>query len=147
MCIYVYMISLICMYMYVHGHVCTMYRHVHESIYLYVHGTYTFMNVNICVYTIQTRLYSFTTILHFPSGQISLAMPASLSSVQEQLLLNSLLPVISLLTDTPPRRGLPQPNCHCHWSTSYTFLPRRPSAAAVSQLPTGKPDLVCWLYY
>jgi hypothetical protein len=46
---------------------------------------------------VQTRLYSFTTTLHFPSGQISLAMQASLSSVQAPLLQSSLLPVISLL--------------------------------------------------
>ncbi len=34
--------------------------------------------------------------LHFPSGPISLATPASLSSAQEPLLLSSLLPVTSL---------------------------------------------------
>ncbi len=38
-------------------------------------------------------------------------------------------PVFS--TDRPPRRGLPRPNCHSHWFTSYTLLPRLPSAAAV----------------
>ena len=75
-----------------------MYIHFHDLIYLYVHGTYTFMNVNICMGTVQTRLYSFTNTLHFPSGPISLATPASLSSAQEPLLLSSLrvLPVISL---------------------------------------------------
>ena len=55
------------------------------------------INVNICMNVVQTRLYSFTTTLHFPSGQISLAMQASLSSVQALLLQSSLLPVISLL--------------------------------------------------
>ena len=73
-----------------------MYIHVHDLIYLYVHGTYTFMHVNICMDTVQTCLYIFTTTLHFPSCPISLATPASLSSAQEPLLLSSLLPVISL---------------------------------------------------
>ncbi len=48
------------------------------------------------MYIVHTRLYSFTTTLHFPSGQISLATLASLSSVQAPLLHSSLLPVISL---------------------------------------------------
>ena len=56
-----------------------------------------------------------------------------------------LAPVFS--TDRPPRRGLPRPNCHSHGFTSYTWLPRWPSAAAESQLPTGKPDLLCRLYW
>ena len=68
----------------------------HVIIYLYVHGTHTFMNVNLCMDIIQTRLYKFTTTLHFPSCPIRLVTPASLSSTQEQLLLSSLLPVISL---------------------------------------------------
>ena len=55
------------MNMHIYTNVCSMYIHVHDVIYLYVHGTYTFMNVNICMDTIQTRLYSFTTTLHFPS--------------------------------------------------------------------------------
>ncbi len=78
--------------------VCTWYIHVHELIYLYVDGTYTFMNVNICMDIVQTRQYSFTTTLHFPSGLIGFALPASLqvSSVQAQLLQSSLLLVISL---------------------------------------------------
>ena len=75
-----------------------MYIHVHECIHLYVHGTYTFMNVYICMYVTQTRLYSFTTTLHFPSGPISLATPASLSSEQAPLLQSCLPPVICLLT-------------------------------------------------
>ena len=49
--------------------VCRMYIHVHDVLYLYVHGTYKFMKFNICMDTIQTRLYKFTTTLalHFPS--------------------------------------------------------------------------------
>ncbi len=125
--------------------VCSMYIHVHEFIYLYVHCTYTCIDVNICLDTVQTRLCSFTTTLHFPSGPISLATPASLSSEQEQLLLSSLLLAPVFSTDRPPRRGLPRPNCHSHKFTSYKLLPRRPSATAVSQLPTGKPDVLCWL--
>ncbi len=74
---------------------------VHELIYLYVHGTYNFMNVNICMDVVQTRLQSFTTTLHFPSAQgpISLVTSASLSSksAQAQRLQSSHLPVISLL--------------------------------------------------
>ena len=57
-----------------------------------------FMNVNICMDTLQTRLYKITTTLHFPSCRpaLRLATPASLSSMQEALLLSSLLPVICL---------------------------------------------------
>ncbi len=66
-----------------------MYIHVHDLIYLYVHGTYTFMHVKIHMDTVQTRLYSFSTTLHFPSGPISLVTPVSLSSTQEPLLLSS----------------------------------------------------------
>ncbi len=66
------------------------YIHVHALIALYVQGTYTFINANVCMYMVQTRLYSITTTLHFPSGPISLATPASLSSVQAQLLQRSL---------------------------------------------------------
>ncbi len=75
-----------------------MYIHVHEFkfISLYVHCTYTCIDVNICLDTVQTRLCSFTTTLHFPSGPINLAMPVSLSSAQEPLLLSSLLPGTSL---------------------------------------------------
>ena len=28
-------------------------------------------------------------------------------------------------TNRPPRRGKPRPNCHSHWFTSYTLLPRQ----------------------
>ncbi len=66
-----------------------MYIHVHDLIYLYVNGTYMFMHVKICMDTVQTRLYSFSTTLHFPSGPISPATPVSLSSVHEPLLLSS----------------------------------------------------------
>jgi hypothetical protein len=82
----------------IHDRVCTMYiLHVHEFISLYVHCTYTCIDVNKCLDTVQTRLYSFTTTIYFPSGPISLATPASLSSAQAPLLQSSLLPVISLL--------------------------------------------------
>ena len=77
-----------CLYMYMYIYNCIMYIHVYDLICLYVHGTYTFMNVNICMGTVQTRLYSFTNTLHFPSGPIRLATPASLSSAQEPLLLS-----------------------------------------------------------
>ncbi len=81
--------------MYIHVHeitmfVCTWYIHVHALIALYVQGTDTFINVNVCMYMVQTRLYSFTITLHFPSGPISLATPASPSSAQAQLLQSSL---------------------------------------------------------
>ncbi len=59
-----------------------MYIHVYECKYMYVPGTHTFMTISICMYIVQTRLYRFTTTLHFPSGPISLATPASLSSAQ-----------------------------------------------------------------
>ncbi len=58
--------------------------------------------VYICMYIVQTRLFSFTSTLHFPSGQIclSLATPASasLSSAQAPLLQSCIPPVICLLT-------------------------------------------------
>ena len=44
------------------------------------------------------------------------------------------------LTVRPPRRGLPRPNCHSQGLTSYTLLPRLPSAAAESAQPYGKPE-------
>ncbi len=43
-------------------------------------------------------------------------------------------------TERPPRRGLPQANNQSQVLTSYTLLPRLPSASAVSALPMGKPD-------
>ncbi len=43
------------------------------------------------------------------------------------------LSVVSL-TVRPPRRGLPRPNCHSQGLTSYTLLPRLPSAAAESAI-------------
>ena len=95
------------MYMYAHVHtrswihinVCSMYIHVHEFLYLYVNDTYMVMNIYSCMYILQTlwRLYSdsFTTTLHFPSGPISLATLASLSSARQAPLLQSrLLPVM-----------------------------------------------------
>ena len=80
--------------------VCTMYIHVHECILMYVPGTYIYMDVYICMYTVQTRLFSFTSTLHFPSGPISrsLATPASLSSAQAPLLQSCIPPVICFLT-------------------------------------------------
>ncbi len=54
--------------MYIHVHECTSHG-IH--LYVTVHGTYTFMNVYTCMYIVQTRLDSFTTTLHFPSGQPS----------------------------------------------------------------------------
>ena len=40
-------------------------------------------------------------------------------------------------TDRPPRRGLPRPNCHSHWSISYTLLPFLPDSSAASASPCG----------
>ena len=66
---------------------------------MYIHGTYKFIIVYICIYIVQARLYyCFKTTLHFSSGQISLATPVSLSSPEAMLLQSSLLPHISLLT-------------------------------------------------
>ncbi len=73
-----------------------MYIHVHEFISLYVHCTYTYIDVYLCLDTVQTRLCIFTNTLHFPSGPISLATPASLSSALEPLLRSSSLPGTSL---------------------------------------------------
>ena len=77
-CVCKFMDSWTCMYMvctctWYNAFVCTMYIHVHAFIYLYVHGTYKFMNADSCIDIVQTRPYSFTTTvtLHFPSGPIS----------------------------------------------------------------------------
>jgi hypothetical protein len=65
------------------------------------------MNVNIYLYIVQTRLYSVTTTLHIASGPISLATPASLSSLAAQvqrLLMSSLPRLPDLLAATPAFR-------------------------------------------
>ncbi len=98
----------VCTRLWIYVNVCNMYIHVHEitmfvctwcihvyaliALYVTVQGTYTFIYVNVCTYMIlwQTRLYSFTTTIHFPSGPISLVTPASLSSAQALLLQSSL---------------------------------------------------------
>ena len=76
-----------------------MYIYVYECKVMYVHCTYTFMIVNMCMYIVQTRLrlYSSTTTLHFSSGLTSLATQASLSSAQAPFLQSCLLPVIRIL--------------------------------------------------
>ena len=56
-----------------------------KSTVVYVHCTYTFMTVNMCMYIVQTHLYSSTITLHFSSCPISLATPASLRSAQASL--------------------------------------------------------------
>ena len=71
-CSHMFMKAQTCTYMsvpwtWIYLNVCRLYIHVHDVIHLYVHGTHTFMNVNICMDTRQTRLYKFTTTLHFPS--------------------------------------------------------------------------------
>ena len=67
-----------------------MYIHVNEIISIYVHGTNMYIDLDICMNTVHTRLCMFTTALHFPSlaFPISLATPASLCSAQEPLLLS-----------------------------------------------------------
>ena len=65
---------------------------------MYIHCTYTFIIIYICIYIVQARLYCFKTTIHFSSGPISLATPVSLSSPQATLLQSSLFPLISLLT-------------------------------------------------
>ena len=96
---------------YVHTRICnqwnvyTKYIHIHIYIYVYVICTYMFINKYICIYMVQTRLYSFTTTLHFPSGLISLAMQAS-SSAQAQLVQSSLLPVIRSLLNWQTTQAL-----------------------------------------
>ena len=143
-------------FMYTHVHVytctcfyimvCSMYIHVYAYIYLYIHGTYTYLHIYICTYHVHTRSYSLATTLHSHQAQSALrrrrvSAPRRFRSFRAASFLSSVFS-----TDRPPRRGLPRPNCHSHAFTSYTLLPRRPSAAAESQVPTGKPDLLCWLY-
>ena len=43
--------------------------------------------------------------------------------------------VLRPYTDRPPMQGLPRPNCHSHWFTSYTLLPLLPFTAAASAAP------------
>ncbi len=67
-CSHMFMKAQTCTYMsvpwtWIYLNVCSLYIHVHVVIHLYVHGTHTFMNVNICMDTIQTRLYKFTATL------------------------------------------------------------------------------------
>ncbi len=66
-------------------HMCMSIHCMHMSI----HCMYMYIQCMYMMDTVQTRLYRFSTTLHFPSGPISLAMPVSLSSVQEPLLLSS----------------------------------------------------------
>ena len=122
-----------------------MYIHVHEFIYLYVHCTYTCIDVVIYLDTAYTCLCNFTATLHFPSEQ-----PWNAVVCQHRAGASP--------SEKPPswhqsfhlkdhQAWLATPK-HSHGFTSCTLLPpwRWPSAAAVSQLPTGKPDLLCWLY-
>ncbi len=77
-------------------HVCS--THLYECKVMYVHCTYTFMIVNMCMYIEQPRLrlYSSTTTLHFSSGPISLAVTqASLGSAQAPFFQSCLLPSLS----------------------------------------------------
>ena len=87
------------MYMYMNIYNCMYHVHARSSMYIFVCTWYIHVHC-ICMYIVQTRLYSFTTTLHFPSCQISLETPASLISAQAPLLQSSLpsLPAISLLT-------------------------------------------------
>ncbi len=103
----------VCTCTWIYWNVGTMYIHVHDFTCVYIHGTYTFMNIYICMYQDMTHLYSFKTTLHFPSGQISLATPASLSSLQALLLQSSLLPIISLLTCQTTQALLATSNLKC----------------------------------
>ncbi len=98
-----------------------MYIHVYECKVLYVHCTYTFMIVNMCMYIIQTRLrlYSSTTTLHFSSGPISLATQASLSSAQAPFLQSCLLPSLSSVFCW---NNWLNPVCTMYMHCIYTFI-------------------------
>ena len=98
-----------------------MYIHVYECKVMYVHCTYTFMIVNMCMYTVQTRLrlYSSTTTLHFSSGPISLATQASLSSAQAPFLQSCLLPGLSSVSCW---NNWLNPVCTMYIHCIYTFI-------------------------
>ena len=98
-----------------------MYIHVYECKVMYVHCTYTFMIVNMCMYIVQTRLrlYSSTTTLHFSSGPISLATQASLSSVQAPFLQSCLLPSLSSASCW---NNWLNPVCTMYIHCIYTFI-------------------------
>jgi hypothetical protein len=133
--------------------VCTWYIHVHDFISLYVYCTYMYINVNICLDTVQTRLCMFTTTLHFPSSPISLATrAASLSSAQEQLLLRCLLPGTSLfnrqttqaLLATPK---LPQPLFHLIRIAAKPAIHCCSVTAVQKTLRSQTSDLLCLLHW
>ncbi len=92
------------------------------------------------------QVHNHTSFPIRPNQPGSLAMPASLGSMQVPLLLSSLLPGTSLFNRETTQALRARPNCHSHQFTSYTLLPSLPSTvpAAVSQrlsTVTGKPDL------
>ncbi len=112
---------------------------------MYEHGTYTFMNVNICMDVVQTSCTASQK--HFTSHQARsglhcqrVSAPLRLCSFRAASFLSSVF-----LTDSTTQEWLAHPNCHSHVFTSYILLQCWPSAAAVSQLPRGKPELLCWL--
>ncbi len=123
----------------------TWYIQLSKLIYIYEHGTYTFMNVNICMDVVQTDCTASQQ--HFTSHQARSALhcqrvsaPLKLCSFRAASFLSSVF-----LTDSTTQEWLARPNCHSHVFTSYILLQCWPSAAAVSQLPRGKPELLCWL--
>ena len=93
---------------------------------------YWFVEVQTC-----TKLEQHTSFDQAPSALRLLRVSADLLAFSSRTVF-FLMAVSS--TVRPPRRGLPRPNFHSHWLTSYTLLPRLPSAAAESAQPTGKPE-------
>jgi hypothetical protein len=93
-----------------------------KSICLYasVHGTYTFINVNVCLYMVQTRLYHITTTLHSPSGpnagesQLSAgSTPSEQPPSCHQSFQLTDHPGVACHVQTATASGLPHTHC-CH---------------------------------
>jgi hypothetical protein len=91
-----------------------------------------------------TKLEQHTSFDHAPSALRRLRVSADLLAFFWRTVF-FLMAVSSMVR--PPRRGLPRPNFHSHWLSSYTLLPRLPSAAAESAQPTGKPEPLNLLNY
>ena len=103
-----------------------------KSLFPSQHGIYMYIHVYI-MYRHSKYLYVLCSQPHFISNQALSALrrrrvsaPCSTSTFWVASFLSSVSS-----TDRPPRRGLPHANRHSHWFTSYTLLPRWPSAAAV----------------
>ena len=145
LCTHMYMYILACLCFYII--VCSMYRHVYEYIVLCIHGTYTYLNIYIYLYV--ACLYAFIQLHNHTSFPIRPDQPCDAGESQ--------LRAGSSPSEQPPSchqssQLIDHPGAACHVQTAtatrlpHTHCCHSPSAAAESQVPTWKPDLLCWLY-